>query len=88
MLLVRYFSQLSARSLRKSDVKQLRGDIIEVLCKFEQIFPLTFFISMIHVMIHLPEETILARSVNYRWMYPIERYLIATNLLLHVVYTI
>ncbi|CAL9005438.1 unnamed protein product [Prunus brigantina] len=54
---------------------QLRHDIVQVLCKFEMIFPPTFFTSMIHVMVHLPEEALLAGPVNYRWMYPIERLL-------------
>ncbi|BBH01633.1 hypothetical protein Prudu_011959, partial [Prunus dulcis] len=40
---------------------------------FEMIFPPAFFTSMIHVMVHLPEEALLAGPVNYRWMYPIER---------------
>ncbi|CAL8163996.1 unnamed protein product [Prunus armeniaca] len=39
------------------------------------IFPPTFFTSMIHVMIHLPEEALLVGPINYRWMYPIERLL-------------
>ncbi|CAL2246728.1 unnamed protein product [Prunus armeniaca] len=30
---------------------------------------------MIHVMVHLPGEALLASPVNYRWMYPIERLL-------------
>ena len=50
VLLSRFFSQLTARCLRKSDVKQLQDDIVNVLCKFEQIFPPAFFTSMIHVM--------------------------------------
>ncbi|CAN6586393.1 unnamed protein product [Malus baccata var. baccata] len=50
-------------------------NIVNILCKFEQIFPPAFFTSMIHVMIHLPDEALLARPVNCRWMYPIERYL-------------
>ncbi|CAL8107414.1 unnamed protein product [Prunus armeniaca] len=54
---------------------QLRHDIVQVLCKFEMIFPPAFFISMMHVMVHLPEEALLAGPVNYRWMYPIERLL-------------
>ncbi|XP_048425915.1 uncharacterized protein LOC108866272 [Pyrus x bretschneideri] len=66
---------LTARCLRKSDVKQLQNDIVNVLCKFEQIFPPAFFTSMIHVMIHLPDEALLAGPVNCRWMYLIERYL-------------
>ncbi|KAI5317660.1 hypothetical protein L3X38_037367 [Prunus dulcis] len=42
---------------------------------FEMIFPPAFFTSMMHVMVHLPEEALLAGPVNYRWMYPIERLL-------------
>ncbi|CAN6568194.1 unnamed protein product [Malus baccata var. baccata] len=54
----------------------LPDNIVNVLCKFEQIFPPAFFTSMIHVMIHLPNEALLARPVNRQWMYPIERHLI------------
>ncbi|CAL2228351.1 unnamed protein product [Prunus armeniaca] len=54
---------------------QLRHDNVQVLCKFEMIFPPAFFTSMMHVMVHLPEEALLAGPVNYRWMYPIERLL-------------
>ncbi|BBH02706.1 transposable element gene [Prunus dulcis] len=69
------FSQLTAKTLRKTDILQLRHDIVQVLCKFEMIFPPAFFTSMMHVMVHLPEEALLAGPVNYRWMYPIERLL-------------
>ncbi|BBH07194.1 Ankyrin repeat family protein [Prunus dulcis] len=75
MLLSRFFSQLTAKTLRKTDILQLRHDIVQVLCKFEMIFPPAFFTSMMHVMVHLPEEALLAGPVNYRWMYPIERLL-------------
>ncbi|CAL8989925.1 unnamed protein product [Prunus brigantina] len=75
ILLSRFFSQLTAKTLRKTDMFQLRHDIVQVLCKFEMIFPPAFFTSMIHMMVHLPEEALLAGPVNYRWMYPIERLL-------------
>ncbi|KAI5321214.1 hypothetical protein L3X38_030285 [Prunus dulcis] len=75
MLLSRFFSQLTAKTLRKTDILQLRHDIVQFLCKFEMIFPPAFFTSMMHVMVHLPEEALLAGPVNYRWMYPIERLL-------------
>ncbi|CAL8162595.1 unnamed protein product [Prunus armeniaca] len=75
MLLSRFFSQLTAKPLRKTDINQLRHDIVQVLCKFEMIFPPAFFINMIHVMVHLPEKALLGGHVNYRWMYPIERLL-------------
>ncbi|CAL2237470.1 unnamed protein product [Prunus armeniaca] len=75
ILLSRFFSQLTAKTLRKTNMFQLRHDIVQVLCKFEMIFPPAFFTSMMHVMVHLPEEALLAGPVNYRWMYPIERLL-------------
>ncbi|KAI5343994.1 hypothetical protein L3X38_011871 [Prunus dulcis] len=58
-----------------TDIFQLRHDIVQVLCKFEMIFPPASFTSMMHVMVHLPEEALLAGPVNYHWMYPIERLL-------------
>ncbi|BBG96738.1 hypothetical protein Prudu_005627 [Prunus dulcis] len=70
-----FFSQLTIKTLRKTDILQLRHDIVQVLCKFEMICPPAFFTSMMHVMVHLPEEASLACPVNYRWMYPIERLL-------------
>ncbi|KAI5314159.1 hypothetical protein L3X38_043335 [Prunus dulcis] len=75
ILLSRFVSQLTAKTLRRTDMFQLRHDIVQVLCKFEMIFPPAFFTSMMHVMVHLPEEALLAGPVNYRWMYPIERLL-------------
>ncbi|KAI5338865.1 hypothetical protein L3X38_018137 [Prunus dulcis] len=54
---------------------QWRHEIVQVLCKFEMIFPPAFFTSMMHVMVHLPEKALLAGPVNYRWMYPIKRIL-------------
>ncbi|CAL9020330.1 unnamed protein product [Prunus brigantina] len=49
--LSRFFSQSSAKTLRRdTDVNKLRHDIVQVLCKFEMIFPPAFFTSMIHVM--------------------------------------
>ncbi|KAI5334505.1 hypothetical protein L3X38_024638 [Prunus dulcis] len=54
---------------------QLRHHIVQVLCKFEMIFPPAFFTSMMHVMVHLPKEALLAVPVNYRRMYLIERLL-------------
>ncbi|CAL2227868.1 unnamed protein product [Prunus armeniaca] len=75
ILLSIFFSQLTAKTLRKTDMFQLRHDIVQVLCKFEMIFPPAFFTSMMHVMVHLPEKALLAGPVNYRWMYPIERLL-------------
>jgi hypothetical protein len=40
----------------------------------EMIFPPSFFTIMVHLVIHLGEEAMLAGPVHYRWMYPVERY--------------
>ncbi|BBH09229.1 hypothetical protein Prudu_021669 [Prunus dulcis] len=66
MLLSRFFSQLTAKTLRKTDMFQLRHDIVQVLCKFDMIFPPAFFTSMMHVMVHLPEEALLAGPASRR----------------------
>ncbi|KAF5450449.1 hypothetical protein F2P56_030803 [Juglans regia] len=39
------------------------------------IFPPAFFDIMVHLAIHLVDEALFAGPVQYRWMYPFERYL-------------
>lgn len=68
-----FFKQLCARTLKVNVLKQMKDNIVIVLCKLEQIFPPAFFDIMVHVAIHLPREAELAGPVQYRWMYPIER---------------
>ncbi|PKU65335.1 hypothetical protein MA16_Dca001225 [Dendrobium catenatum] len=46
-----------------------------ILCQLEKIFPPGFFDSMEHLPIHLPYEAMVGGPVQYRWMYPFERYL-------------
>jgi hypothetical protein len=52
----------------------LQMNIIEIICKLERIFPPSFFDSMEHLTIHLPYEAKVGGPVQYRWMYPFERY--------------
>jgi hypothetical protein len=68
-----FFKQLCARTLKVDVLKQMKDNIVIILCKLEQIFPPAFFDIMVHVAIHLPREAELAGPVQYRWMYPIER---------------
>ena len=53
----------------------MEKQIALTLCKLEMIFPPSFFDIMVHLLVHLPEEAKIAGPVQYRWMYPIERYL-------------
>ncbi|XP_042959909.1 uncharacterized protein LOC122294953 [Carya illinoinensis] len=70
-----FFKALCARTLTLDILKRLQNDIAIILCKLEMIFPPAFFDIMVHLAIHLPREAYLAGPVQYRWMYPFERYL-------------
>ena len=68
------FSQdLCSRTLKWSELEKLKERIVLILCKLERFFPPAFFDIMVHLTVHLPREAILGGSVQYRWMYPIER---------------
>jgi Transposase family tnp2/Domain of unknown function (DUF4218)/Transposase-associated domain len=70
-----FFKDLSARVIGTSDMIRLEHDIPLILCQLEMIFPPSFFDSMEHLPVHLPHEARIAGPVQYRWMYPFERYL-------------
>ncbi|XP_042988691.1 uncharacterized protein LOC122316221 [Carya illinoinensis] len=70
-----FFKELCSRTLNISVLDRLKANIPIILCKLEMIFPPAFFDIMLHLSIHLPEEALLAGPVQYRWMYPFERYL-------------
>ncbi|XP_075520630.1 uncharacterized protein LOC142553948 [Primulina tabacum] len=54
---------------------RLNEQIPIIMCKLEKIFPPSFFDSMEHLCIHLPYEAHIMGPVQFRWMYPFERYL-------------
>ena len=45
------------------------------LCNLKKIFPPSFFDVMEHLAVHLADEAALGGPVQYRWMYPFERYM-------------
>ncbi|XP_060182237.1 uncharacterized protein LOC132611895 [Lycium barbarum] len=70
-----FFKDLTSTTLGVDDMEILEADIPQILCKLERIFPPGFFDSMEHLPVHLPYEAKIAGPVQYRWMYPFERYL-------------
>ncbi|XP_055962306.1 uncharacterized protein LOC130015687 [Mercurialis annua] len=70
-----FFKDLTCTTLKEDNLIKMEKDIAKILCKLERIFPPSFFDSMEHLPIHLPNEAKLAGPVQYRWMYPFERYL-------------
>ena len=70
----RFFRELCAKNIEDDKLKKLEAEIPLILCKLERIFPPSFFDIIIHLTVHLATEARLAGPVQYRWMYPIERY--------------
>jgi hypothetical protein len=43
-----FFRDICSTKLTQDKTNQLQGDVYITLCKLEQVFPLGFFISMVH----------------------------------------
>lgn len=70
-----FFRDLTSATLRINDIRRLEEQIPIILFKLERIFPPALFDSMEHLLVHLPYEARIAGPVQYRWMYPFERFL-------------
>jgi hypothetical protein len=68
-----FFRQLCRRTLDNDVLAEMKKEIPIILVKLEKKFPPSFFDVMIHLVVHLPNETLLRGPVQYGWMYPIER---------------
>lgn len=71
-----FFRQLCSKINRVSDLQYIQDRIALTLCHLEKIFPPSFFDIMEHLPIHLADEALIAGAVQFRWMYPIERFLL------------
>lgn len=72
----KYFNDICSKTINVEHMEKLEKDIVITLCNMEKLFPPTFFTIMMHLVVHLASEAKVARPVQYRWMYPIERYLL------------
>ncbi|XP_022873154.1 uncharacterized protein LOC111392118 [Olea europaea var. sylvestris] len=59
----------------RNNVESLEEDDFETLCMLERYLPPSFFDIMVHLTIHIGKEVHLCGPVQYRWMYPFERYM-------------
>ena len=62
--------------LKTNQLDHLKNDIIVTLFKLKRIFLPSFFDVMEHLLIHLASEAKVVGLVQYRWMYPIKRYVV------------
>ncbi|XP_043817330.1 uncharacterized protein LOC122724999 [Manihot esculenta] len=69
-----FFRELTSTTLTNGDMQRLNEQIPVILCKLERVFPPSLFDSMEHLLVHLAYEALIAGPVQYRWMYPFERY--------------
>nr|GMC60688.1 uncharacterized protein LOC109190933 [Ipomoea batatas] len=70
-----FFRNLCSTSLRVDNICEMEKSIVLTLCKLERFFPPALFDCMEHLPVHLPYEARLGGPVQYRWMYPFERFL-------------
>jgi hypothetical protein len=69
-----FFKQIYSPVFHVRDIQKLEAEIAETLCILETIFPPTFFDMMVHLMVHLPTQARIGGPVQYRSMWPVERY--------------
>lgn len=78
-----FFKGLCAKVLDLGELDKMEDQVVQTLCELNQIFPPSFFTIMVHLTIHLISEAKLGGPVHYRWMYPIERYLMRLKSYVH-----
>ncbi|KAK0600743.1 hypothetical protein LWI29_018024 [Acer saccharum] len=72
--LSKFFRELCTKVGSVEEYGKLKAQIAITLRHLERIFPPSFFDIMVHLPIHLADEAKVAGPVQYRWMYPIERF--------------
>lgn len=78
--LANFFRQLCSKTNTLEKLKELQERICVTLCHLEKIFTFSFFNVMEHLPVHLEKEALYASAVIFRWMYPIERFLLSLKL--------
>jgi hypothetical protein len=68
-----FYRQLCTKEITVEMMQKLEKEILVILCKMEKNFPPAFFNPMQHLLICLPYEAKVGGTIQYRWMYHIER---------------
>ncbi|KAL0394601.1 UNVERIFIED_CONTAM: hypothetical protein Slati_4426300 [Sesamum latifolium] len=69
------FQIICSTILDVNKVQDLEDSVVTILCNLEKIFAPSFFDLMKHLIVHLPYKARVGGPVQYRWMYPFERFL-------------
>lgn len=73
--LYNFYRELCSKEQRVEDFDTLEKKITIIFCRFEMVFPVSFFDVMVDLTIHLATEASSCWLVHYRWMYPFESYI-------------
>ena len=68
-----FFREICSEVLNVNELEALKKKIAVTLCELKRIFSPSFFIVMVHLVMHLASEAKIVGPVYYRWMYPIKR---------------
>ena len=68
-----FFREICSEVLNVNELGALKKKIVVTLCELKRIFSPSFFIVMVHLVMHLASEAKIVDPVYYRWMYPIKR---------------
>ncbi|KAK4406488.1 hypothetical protein Sango_0655300 [Sesamum angolense] len=71
----RLFQSICSTTLDVHKLHEMENSVSIILCNLENIFLPTLFDSMKYLIVHLPYEARVGRPLQYRWMYPFERFL-------------
>src|ERR1041384_1883613 len=71
--LCNFFDVISRKSICATQLKRLQEEIVLILCELEIYFPLAFFDIMVHLLIHVVEDSIQLGPVFLRSMIPFAR---------------
>lgn len=69
------FKDLYARILNVEALDRMKWKITIIMYKLESSYLLSLFDIIVHLTVHLPCDDRLAWPVQYRWIYPIERFI-------------
>ncbi|KAL0418857.1 UNVERIFIED_CONTAM: hypothetical protein Sradi_1299200 [Sesamum radiatum] len=69
------FLSICSTTLDVTKLYELEHNVVVIMCNIAEIFPPTFFDSMEHLIIHFSYKARIGGPVQYRWMYPFERFL-------------
>ncbi|KAL0368324.1 UNVERIFIED_CONTAM: hypothetical protein Scaly_1051300 [Sesamum calycinum] len=69
------FQSICSITMDVHKLHELENSVCIILCNLEKIFAPAFFDSIEHLTVHLSYEAHVGGPMQYRWMYPFERFL-------------